>query len=318
MFRKLSKPIIMGLWLLAAGTGHAYPDKPLKIIVPFSAGTATDVLARDFGMVLSGVIKQPVVVENRTGAEGAIGVQAFLSAPLDGHTALFSSGSLAVLDPLLKNLPYDPVQDFAPVCSIGSLDNIMNMSASLPYKSVAEFITAAKAQPGKFTFAYSSALTRLAGELFQQASGIQLTGVPYRSSANGLTEVAAGMVDLFFIDHLSAGPYYQSGKIRPMVVAGSKPLTSMPDVPTAFASGVPGYDLSPLFSLYLPSKTPAATTNRLRELVGQALKTQAMTEMLKKRGLEESGICGDALVKNHLTEMDRLRQLIKKAGMEAK
>jgi len=317
MLKKVSSLVAMGMFLTAPVISQAYPEKPLRIIVPFSAGTATDLLARDFGTILSERIGQPVVIENRTGAEGIVGVQAFLNAPADGYTTLFGSGSLAVLDPLIKkNLPYRPAKDFAPICSVGSIDNIMNISGALSIDNVSDFIAEAKAKPDNYTFAYSSALTRLAGELFQEATGVKLKGIPYRSSANGLTEVAGGVVDLFFIDHISAGPYYESGRVKPLVVAGDKRLQSFPEVPAASEVGVAGYDLTPLFSLYLPSKTPADITNRLREVVGETLKTEAMANMLSKRGLEPSALCGEDLVKSHATDTERLREVVQRTGME--
>jgi len=305
------------LIVIAAGAAHAYPDKPIRIIVPFSAGTITDVFARDFAAVLSPVVKQPVVVENRTGAEGIIGVQALLASEPDGHSILFSSGSLAILDPLLKkDLPYDPTKDMTPVCSVGSVEQIMYMTASLPYKNVAEFVAAAKAEPGKFTYAYSSAFGRLNSELFQEATGTKLTGVPYRSTATGLTDVATGRVDLYFVDHGSAAAYSQAGKVRPMVVAGAKQIKSVPNVPTAVAAGIPSFDSTPTYSVYVPSKTPKGTTDRLRDLVAEALKSPAMAAVLEKRELGEFSLCGDAVVKYHQDERERLRKVITKAGIE--
>lgn len=242
----LRQYMVGALLSVAATASQAFPDKPIRVIVPFNSGTVTDLLARELGQALSGVAKQPVVVENRTGAEGSIGGQAVLSAEPDGYTLMLSSFSISVLDPLLKkNLPYDPVKDFTPVCGIAKIDNILNMTTALPYRSIAEFLAAAKTQPGKFSFGYSSAATRLAGELFQQSAGIKLLSVPYRATGAGLTDVGSGQVDMFFIDQTSAKAFYQTGKVRPMAVAGSARLKSLPDVPAATEVGIPGYAIEP-------------------------------------------------------------------------
>ncbi|MBS0473907.1 MAG: tripartite tricarboxylate transporter substrate binding protein, partial [Proteobacteria bacterium] len=237
----LLNKLLAGLLVATATAANAYPTKPIKVIVPFSAGTVTDLLARELSQALAVVAKQPVVVDNRTGAEGSIGAQAVLNSEPDGHTIMFSSFSISVLDPFVKKtLPYDPVKDFTPVCGVAKIDNILNFSTSLPHKTVADFLADAKKQPGKFTFGYSSATTRLAGELFQQSAGIKLIGVPYRATVAGLTDVASGQVDLFFIDQTSAKSFYDTGKVKPMVVAGTQRLKSLPQVPSASEVGVPG------------------------------------------------------------------------------
>lgn len=311
------RAVLAGLFVAACASHAAFPEKPIKLIVPFGAGTSTDAMAREFGLALSSVVKQPVVVENKTGAEGTIGGQALISSPADGYTIMLTSSSLTVLDPLIKKtLPYDPNKDFAPVCGVARVGNVMNMSGTLPYKNVAEFLGAARAQPGKFTFAYSSATTRLAGELFAQASGIQLVSVPYRTSAAGLADVAGGQVSLFFIDHVSATPFYQSGKIKPLVVGGAQRNKALSDVPSATEVGVPGYAIYPWFGVYLPAQTPAAIANQMREAMSQALKVTAMKAKIENSGMEELPVCGDALAKQQLDEMHQWEQVIKKAGIE--
>ena len=313
--KKLLAFVLLGVVTVASYA--AYPERPLKLIVPGSAGTFTDVLARAFAQALSPHIKQPVVIENIVGAEGAIGAQAAARAAPDGYTALFVSSSTTILDPLLKqSLPFNPAKDFTPVCSIARIGNVVNMSSALPYKSIGEFIAAAKKEPGKYTFAYSSATTRLAGELFQQQAGVKLTNVPYRSSAPGLNDVAGGQVSLFFIDHVSALPFYQSGKLRPLLAAGAQRYKALPDVPSAVEAGVPGYEIWPSTAIFLPAKTPAPIVAQLRDAVAQALKAPSMAAMRERSGLEEFSICGDEMVKYEQREIERWEQVIKKAGIE--
>jgi tripartite-type tricarboxylate transporter receptor subunit TctC len=252
---------LVGATALATWSGGqaaaAYPDKPIKLVVPFTPGTSTDLVAREYARALSEVIGQPVVVENRAGAEGVVGGRAVATADKDGYTALYTSSSLTVLDPhMRKDLQYDPLKDLAPVCTAVQISIVMNINADLPYKSIADVVAAAKAQPGNITFAYSSATTRLTGELFQQLTSTKLAGIPYRSAAQGLTDVAAGRVAMYFIDALSARPHYQSGKIRPLAMAASARGKLLPDVPSAAEAGLPGLIMTAWAGAYLPPRRP--------------------------------------------------------------
>jgi tripartite-type tricarboxylate transporter receptor subunit TctC len=305
----------LGLIAAAVSAAHAFPTKPITIIVPFGAGTSVDANGRDFAAALAG--KATTVVDNRPGAEGTIGAMAVLNAPADGHALMFTSSSIPVLDPLLKkSQQFDPIKDFTPVCTVARTSNVINITGASPIKTVAELIAAAKAAPGKLTFGYSSATTRLAGELFAQSAGIQLTGVPYKASMAGLTDVASGQVDLMFIDHLSAGPLLQSGKLRAIGVAGDKRLASLPNVPSAKEFGVPGYNIQPWFGAYVSSKTPAAVVGQLRELVAQALNTPAYKAAAEKRGQEALVVCGPAMAKLQADEIVQWREVLKKANIQ--
>ena len=317
MFKNLRSPVLAGALMAAAGACLAFPDRPVTVIVPFGAATAVDVHARDFAQALGSVIRQPVVVDNRAGAEGTIGAVAVLNAPADGHVLMFTSSSIPVLDPLMKKgMQFDPVKDFTPICTVGRTSNVMNITGSSAIKTAAELIATAKAQPGKLTFAYSSATTRLAGELFQQASGVKFTSVPYKASSTGLTDVVSGQVDLFFIDDVSAAPFYQSGKLRPLAVSGASRIRALPDTPSGTEIGVPGYQIQPWFGVYASAKTPPAVANQLREIMGQAMKTSIAAANMEKRGLSAHVVCGDSMAKFQLDEINLWREVLKKAGIE--
>jgi tripartite-type tricarboxylate transporter receptor subunit TctC len=317
MSRPSIRSLASALCLAFSAVAQAFPDKAVTIIMPFSAGTTTDVNARDFAQVLSDVIKQPVIVDNKVGAEGLIAGQALINAGPDGHTMMYTSSSLPVLDPLMKkSLPYSPVKDFAPICSVALTSNVMDVTASGPYKNPTDVVAAARANPGKLTFGYTSATTRLAAELFAQSNGIKLTGVPYKSSVTALTEVGSGLVDMIFIDHVSSLPFLQAAKVRALTVAGSKRIKALPDVPSASEAGVPGYNVKVWFGIFGPGKTPAATLAQVREAVEQALKRPDMIAALEKRGLEPMPICGDALAKFQADEIEIYRQVVTKAGIE--
>lgn len=306
-----------GLFACALGAAQAFPTKPITLVVPFGAGTAVDIHGRDFSQALGGVVTQPVVVDNRAGAEGAIGAMAVLNASADGHMLMFTSSSIPVLDPLVKkSMQFDPVKDFTPICTVGRTSNVMNITGSSPLKSATDLIAAAKAQPGKITFAYSSATTRLAGELFQQAAGVKFLGVPYKASAAGLTDVVSGQVDLFFIDDVSAAPFYQSGKLRPLAVAGASRVRALPDTPSANEINVPGYQIQPWFGVYASVKTPPAIVAQLRELMAQAMKGATAAANIEKRGLQALLVCGDAMTRLQMDEISLWRGVLKKAGIE--
>ena len=217
---------------------------------------------------------------------------------------------------MTKAVPYDPVKDFAQVCTLARIGNVMNMRSSLPFNTLGDFIAAAKAAPGKYTFAFSTATTRVGGELLQQEVGIKLVGVPYKASATGLTDVAADRVDLMFIDHISATPFYQTGKIKPLAVTGTRRLKALPSVPTMAESGIPTYELYPWFGFFLPARTPQQVVTQLREASVTSLKTPAWQSYSDKAGLEEFIVCGDDLRKYQLVEMERWGRVIKKANIE--
>lgn len=302
--------------VVACTSQAAYPDKPIRLIVPFSAGTSVDVLAREFGKELGRVVNQPVIIDNRVGAEGAIGARAVTTAVPDGYTALITSNSTVVLESTLKtSLPYDPVKDLTPVCTMGRVGSIMGVRSSLPYKTVAEFVAAAKAQPGKFTFAYSTSNTHLAAELFQQRTGVKMLGVPYKSTVTGLTDLAGEKVDMFFIDPVSVTPFLQSGKVTAFAVGGAQRLKELPQVPTLQEAGVTGYEIVPFIGLYLPSKATDATANQLRDAARQAIHSPSMTAFREKTGYQEFAVCGDDFKKWQAEQITFWRQIIKNANI---
>lgn len=301
----------------AVGAAQAFPDRAITVVVPFGAGTAVDVHGRDFAQALGTVVKQPVVVDNRAGAEGTIGAMAVLNAQPDGHTIMFTSSSIPVLDPVMKkSMQFNPVKDFVPICTVGRASNVMNITGASSIKTAGELIAAAKKEPGKFTFAYSTASTRLAGELFQQAAGVKFTGVPYKASSAGLTDVAGGQVDLIFIDDVSAAPFIQNQRVRPLVVAGASRIRALPEVPNGAEIGVPGYQIEPWFGVYAPAKVAAPVVAQLRELMTRALKTPAAMEAREKRGLLNLLVCGDDMAGLQSKEIEFWRGVVKKAGIE--
>jgi len=301
-----------------AGVGFAthaqYPERPIKLIVPFAAGTSTDAIAREVANTLSIIVKQPVIVDNRTGAEGNIGSKAVANSEPDGYTALVTSSSSAVLDGLMRKTPmFDPLKEVTPVCGIFSTGLVMYISSSLPHKSLAEFISVAKAQPGKFTYGYASASGRLGAELLQQIAGIKLRGIPYRATVAGLTAIGSGEIDMMLNDPGGAMSLYQAGKIRPLVVTTPTRISVLPDVPTGAEAGLKGFEMVPWWAMFLPAKTPNAVTDNMRQALTKSLASPAMVAARNKMGMNEFPLCGDALAKFQASEISRWQQVIEKA-----
>lgn len=315
--KKSSLLLALGASLLAYLPAHAFPDRAVTVVVPFGAGSSVDIHSRDFAQAFGRAVKHPVIVDNKAGAEGSIGAMATLNAVADGHTLMFTSSSIPVLDPVMKkNMNFNPVKDFTPICTIGRTNSVINITGDNPIKSAAALIAAAKENPDKLSFAYASASTRLSGELFLQAAGIKMLGVPYKASVAALADVAAGQVDLMFIDEVSAAPFYKSGKLRPLAVSTATRSELLPDVPTGVEVGVPEYRVQPWFGIYVSAKTPPAVVVQLRELVSQVVNSpQAMAQM-KRRGLVPFVSCGGDMAKLQADELAIWREVTKKAGIE--
>jgi tripartite-type tricarboxylate transporter receptor subunit TctC len=304
------------LWA-AATAAVAFPERTVTLVVPFPAGASTDIAARDLAQELAVVFKQAVVVDNKAGAEGAIGAQAMLSAPPDGHTMLFTSSSTTVLDPVLKKtMAFDPVKDFIPICSATQIDLFLYVTGSSPYKSVPEFIAAAKAQPGKLTFAYTSATTRLSAELFALSAGIKLTGIPYKAVVGALTDVSSATVDMMVVDQVSGVPFVQSGKLRMLAIAATQRSPFAPDTPTGPELGLADFTIAPWNGLFVSAKTPPAAVERLRTLVLQATQAPSYAANLTKRSLRGFHLCGEALGTFQRDDIEKARRATKAAGIE--
>lgn len=315
--KKLGSLALSVILFFAWSVAPVHAERPLTIIVPFSAGSGTDVTAREFAQALSEVLQQPVVIDNRVGAEGRIAAQALLNAPADGRTLIFTSSSLSVLEPLMKkDLPYDPVRDFAPVCGVARMPLVLSVPASSTYATAAEVVAAAKAKPGKLTFAHSSASLRLAGELFNQSAGVSMTDVPYKSTVTALTDLVGNQVDMMHIDISGGLPFFQSGRLKPLLVTGSRRVQSIPDVPSAQEAGIPGYSMSPWFGIFVSSKAAPAAVEQMRRSVQQALGSPHISASLTMRGLEPFASCGEELRQIQQDEIAQYRKVLSTAGIE--
>jgi len=249
-----------------------WPPGPIRGIVPFAPGSATDTVARLFAERMREALGQPVVIENRAGASGLIGAEAVAKAPPDGMVLLFGTNSTnAAADALFKRVPFDMARGFAPISTLASVPLLVAVAADGPYQTLAELIGAARAKPGGLTFASSSASQRLGAEMLASMAGIQMLHVPYRASPLAAQDLMAGRVDLFVADQAVILPGVQSGRLRVLAVSTRERSPVLPEVPTvAEAGGLPDYDLFAWFALLAPAGTPAPIVARLNAAASHA------------------------------------------------
>jgi tripartite-type tricarboxylate transporter receptor subunit TctC len=264
----------------------AYPNKPLRLVVPFTPGGGTDLIARSLGAGMSKALGVPVIIENRPGAGTIIGTEAVATSRPDGYTLLVATFAHAVNPSMQPKLPYAWDKAFAPVILIGRGPNVLVVRADSPYKSVQDVIAAAKANPGKLTFASfgNGTSAHLAGEMFTNLAKVDITHVPYKGSGPAMTDVMGGHVDMVFGTAAAVASPVASGKLRPIGVTGAKRSPSLPDVP-AIVEIVPGYRVESWYGIYAPAGTPQDVIAKLNATIGKVAKTDEFRKRLEPEGI---------------------------------
>jgi tripartite-type tricarboxylate transporter receptor subunit TctC len=305
---------------LASATSFAdnYPSKPIKAIVPFAAGSATDQIGRAFAAKMAETLGQPVVIENRPGANGMIGADVVAKAPADGYTLLFGTNSTnAALKSLVKNLPYNQDNAFTPIGYFGSVPLIVTVNNDLPVKSLNGLVSLAKADPGKITFAYASTSQRVSSEMLASAADIKMTGVSYKSGPNAMTDLIGGQVSMFTADFAVTLPQVQAGKIRGLAVTSLKRSPAIPELPTVNeALGIKNYELIAFFAVFGPAGMPKEAVMKLNKAINEAAKSKELTERFASMGFETQPGTPEALAQKIKLETAKWAQAIKAAGME--
>ena len=270
--RPVLKMLMRGalLMLIAVSAAAAYPDHPIRFVVPVAAGGGNDIVARLLAQKLTDAWGQSVVVDNRPGAATAIGAEIVARAIPDGYTIMLTSVSFAINAGMRKQLPFDPVRDFATITQVARVPQIMVVNPAVPAATLAEFIALAKAKPGQLNYASAGtgSSTHLAMELFMDMTGTKLNHVPYKGTAPGLTDVIAGHVQITFDAIPPTLPHVKSGRVRALALGGAQRFPTLPDVPTLAEAGLPNYTFQSWFGIFAPARTPEAVVRTLnRELV---------------------------------------------------
>ena len=270
----------------AAAQG-VYPSKPINIVVPFSAGGTTDILARIVGQYLGEELGQPVIIDNRPGAGGNIGGMAAARAAADGYTLFMGTvGTHAINAALYSKMPFDPIKDFAPLSRVATVPNLLVANPAQPFKTVKELIAYAKANPGKVNFGSSGSgsSVHLSGELFKSMAKVDMVHVPYKGSAPAMTDLLGNQISVMFDNMPSAIQHVRSGKLRPIAVTTAKRSPELPDVPTIAEAGVPGYEATSWFGMWAPVKTPADVQQKIHAALVKVLKNPAVIKKIEDQG----------------------------------
>lgn len=308
------------LALSTAASGQAYPSRPLRIVVADSPGGAPDQLARLVAEKLASGLGQPVVVENRAGAAGALGAEAVAKSPADGYTLLMTTSAIyALLPQLRKDLPYDPARDFASISRIATASNVLVVSAVLPVQDVAGLVKLAKDKPGQLNYASAGVGTpaHLAGEMLNLLADIKVTHVPYKGAAPALLDVIAGNAQYIITSPIAAGAHMNAGRVRALATTGPERSPNLPLLPTV-AETVPGYDITQSWGLVVPAGTPPAVIARLGDEVAKVMRMEDVKEKVRATGAVPGGDGPAAFDTLMSAERKRMGDVIAKGKIEMK
>jgi tripartite-type tricarboxylate transporter receptor subunit TctC len=321
--RGIAAAVVGLLPLFALAQAQAWPNKPLRLVIPFPAGGATDIIGRTVAQKLSAALGQQVVVDNKPGAGGSIGADIVAKAAPDGYTILMSTSSTHSIGPALSpgKLPYDAFRDFVPVAHVANAPSVLVVGSSFPAASAQELIGLVKKSPGKYNFGSSGIGTypHLAAEMFKwRAGGLFVVHIPYRGTGLVITDLIAGQIAFLMDSVVSAQTHIKDGKVRALAVSGSKRLASMPQVPTFAEAGVPGMAFSNWFGVLAPPGTPAEVVARLHRELDTITRSAEVIDRFDKLGAEAaSGATPAAFGKLYRDEYESWKAVIARAGIKA-
>ncbi len=319
-FARLAGTLAAGIGLaLPAARAADGPQAPIRFVVPYTAGGTTDLVARTVGQKMAETLGRPVIVDNRGGAGGNIGMDLVAKAAPDGTTIGFGAISTNALNPhIYTSMAFDPRKDFTAIGLLGTSTIVLEVPAASPVKTVADLVAAAKAKPGlPYATAGAGTSMHLAGVMFGQATGTELTHVAYKGSGPALNDLMGNTIGVMF-DNLPASlPHIQAGKLRALAVAGPQRSPALPQVPTLAEAGLAGYALEPWFGVYGPAGMPAATVQALNRAINDALALPEVRDKLLQAGFTPRGSTPQALDALTRTEYQRLGEVARRAGMSA-
>jgi tripartite-type tricarboxylate transporter receptor subunit TctC len=323
MIRRRARGFAAALAMLFAfAASHAvaqsFPSKPIRIVVPYTAGGGTDVMARIVAERLTESLGQPVLVENRPGAGGIIGLESVFKSEHDGYTLVMMPSNLSILGPLYGKLPFDPLKDFAPIALVGSSPVMIGAHPSFPANTFQEFIAYAKANPNKVDYGSCGTASpqHIAGEYLNAVAGITLTHVPYKGCSQALVDVLSGAVPLFFATVAHVNPQAKAGKMKALATTGPTRTPLAPDVPTVAESGYPGYNVDVWFGLLAPGRTPPEVVQRLNAEVNKALERPEVREKMAQQFYAPAGGTSAKFAETIRADLERFSKPIQQAGIK--
>ena len=311
------------LWALALGAqlvfAQPYPNKTVRLVVPFAAGGPADIQARWLGAKLTDVLGQQVIIDNKGGAGGILGTQSVTSAPADGYTLLFSSvGAIAIAPYIAEKVPYDPKADLAPVLRVATSSTVLVTSRSSPFKTLSDLVTYARANPGKVSFASAGpgTTTHLGSELLKREAKIDMVHVPYRGAGPAITDVIAGTVNVMFVDAPVVLPHIKAGKLRALAVGGPARVPALPDTPTTAEAGQKEVRVETWYGLLAPTKTPRDIVLKLNRALNTVLASADGKEYFAAQGIQPNGGTPEEFASFIALEATRWTALAKAAGVK--
>jgi tripartite-type tricarboxylate transporter receptor subunit TctC len=317
-FRILSVAVTLGLIGAAGGAAaQQYPNKPIKLVVPFPPAGATDVLGRAIAQKMSEGLGQPVVVENRPGAGSTIGSDMVAKATPDGYTLLLASGSIAIAANLYSKLSFDVIRSFTPISMVGHVPHMLVVHPSLPANSVKELIALAKSKPGYLNAASqgNGTLSHLELEMFKGAAGIDMVHVPYKGSSNVMPDLLAGNVSVFFDSVPSSMPMVKKGQLKALGVVSAKRLPQSPEIPTVGEAGLPGFDVKNWFGVLAPAGTPKEIVQLLNAEIGKIVTSPELVQRLADQGVILEGSSAEQLTTLMKSDLAKWAKVVKEANV---
>jgi tripartite-type tricarboxylate transporter receptor subunit TctC len=305
-----------GLLISLAGWAHAqdWPSKPVKIIVPFGPGSGNDQVARIIGDELSQSLGQPFVIDNRAGAGGNLGAAAAAKSAPDGYTLFVTTNTTQAANPsLYKQLPYDPIKDFAPIGRLANTPALLVVNPAVPARNLAELIALARSKPGKLSYASGSAGTLVPGAMLTFAANLDMVHVPYKSIPDGLKDVMGGQVDMMFTDMATGATQVKAGRVRALGISSLKPSPLMPEVPP-IANELKDFELLAWYAMFAPTGTPQPVIDRLSREIQKAIAKPAVRERLAALGLEPMTSTPAELAEFNRTELEKWGRVIRRTG----
>jgi tripartite-type tricarboxylate transporter receptor subunit TctC len=319
MHRRTAIACALLLASAAALAQSSYPQKPVRIVVPYPPGGTTDLLARLVAARLGDKLGQNFTVDNRAGASGAIGSQLVAKSPPDGYTLVMATiSSHGINSALNKTLPYDPVADFAPITLVASTPNVITVNADMPAKTLAELLAMARARPGALSFGSTSAggSPHMSVELLKMMAKLDLVHIPYKGGGPMLTDLIGGQIPMGVDNLPSSMAHIKSGKIRALAVTTATRWPGAPDIPTVAESGVPGYEASAWFGLLAPAGTPKEIVDLLQRSVADSLRDPAVAQRLQELGAEPVASTPDAFGRQIAGEIDKWKKVVAATGVK--